>query len=56
MPLFSKDQTKDEPEEYGFDFSVLWQDEEPSSLLKYIFPTIEIILIIVILAKVWGLK
>lgn len=53
MALSKKPQNNEINDEYDFDFSVLWQDEEQSSLTKYILPALGIILLIIILAKVW---
>lgn len=58
MAFFRKDtETKNEDaDEYDFDFSVLWQDEEQSSLLQYLPAVVQIVLLIWILIKISGLK
>lgn len=55
MSIFSRDKKKPQSDpnsdEYNFDFSVLWQDEEESKLLSYILPVIIIILQVWVLIK-----
>lgn len=50
MALFRKD-SEPQNEEYDFDFSVLWQDEEQSNLLQYLPHVVTIVLLIWILIK-----
>lgn len=55
MAFFRRETPETKPEdaeEYNFDFSVLWEDQEQSSLLQYLPTVIEIVLLIWILIKV----
>lgn len=48
--------TPEQQEILEFPFEVLWQDEEPSTLLTWLLPGIQIVLLIVLIFMVKGIK